>query len=285
MRDIKIILSMVNFIDIMECSIDKDVNEHGNAVISGHIQNGDEAGLLESSSEERWATITVKDEQEKTQVIFAGVVESIKIQTETGVKKATITLSGGTKLLDRKEHSRTFQNGEMTYEGVLKAVESSYPFVQHILHDNRQTAIRQFIAQYKETDWDFVKRMASHLQCSIIPFFKANSINYHIGLPSTGKSISIEAVSYSIENEVDEYFCKKENQVTGITRQDAYYYTFESREVLDLGDAVTFQNKTLFVCQVHSKIKHAELIHYYSLKSEGGFQRQRIYNTKLIGAS
>jgi len=60
-------------------------------------------------------------------------------------------LSGLTKLLARKEHSHTFQNGEMTYEGVLKAVESSYPLVQYILHDNRQTAIHQFIAQYKET--------------------------------------------------------------------------------------------------------------------------------------
>jgi hypothetical protein len=93
MRDVQIRLSLVNFIDIIECKITKKVNEHGNAVISGHIKETDETGLLQGTSEERYASISFLDESDENQVFFAGIVESIAIQNGAGVKLATVTLT------------------------------------------------------------------------------------------------------------------------------------------------------------------------------------------------
>lgn len=38
MRDIKINTSLVTLLDVLECTIEKKINEHGKAVISGHIK-------------------------------------------------------------------------------------------------------------------------------------------------------------------------------------------------------------------------------------------------------
>lgn len=46
MREVKIRLSLVDFIDIMECRITKKANNHGSAVIKGHIEEKAEVPLL-----------------------------------------------------------------------------------------------------------------------------------------------------------------------------------------------------------------------------------------------
>jgi hypothetical protein len=285
MRDIKIWLSLVNFIDIMECKVTKMVNEHGRAVISGHIHSKDEAGLLQDTSETRYASIYFQDEAEENQVIFSGIVESVAVQTEAGVKKATVTLTGGTRLLALKERTRTFQNAAMSYEGVIKQVAKNYSGFHYIIGSNGQTSLDGFLVQYKETDWDFLKRIASHSGDPVITHYKSQGIKFHVGAFKTGKSTKINPVTYTVENGIDEYFHKKKNGVELKNKEDACYYCFESREFYDLGEGLTFQNKNLYVYQAESELRGSELIHSYRLKTEGGFQEQKLYNTKLIGAS
>ena len=283
MRDNQIQLSILKFIDIIDCKITKEVNEHGRAMIVGHIQSDEEAKLLKE--QESFASISFLDESKESHVLFTGVIESIAIETESKVKKATITLTGATRLLDLMERTRSFQNGATTYEKVIKTVGKGYPGMQFIMGSSGRTPIKDFVVQYKETDWEFIKRIASHSGDWIIPHYKSEGIKFSVGSFQSGKSTKMESVSYSITNNLGEYFSKKKNGVTKITREDAYYYSFDSREFYDLGDGITFQNKKLYVYGVVSELKGSELVHHYRLKAEGGFKREKKYNIKLIGAS
>ncbi len=285
MRDVRIRLSLVNFIDIMECRITKKVNNHGSAVIKGHIEEKAEGPLLQDTAEIRSASLSIQDEEGESQVIFAGIVESIAVRTEAGVKCAAVTLTGATRLLDGKERTRTFQNASMTYDGVMKQVAGTYPGLQYIMGSGGQASLHDFLVQYKETDWDFIKRIASHFGAPVIPHYKSGGIRFYIGSFLSGKNTKIDPITYSIENGMDEYFQKKKNGVELKHKEDACYYSFESREVYDLGEELTFQNKKLYVHEVQSYLKGSEFVHSYRLKTEGGFKGQKQYNTKLIGAS
>ncbi|BCJ92614.1 hypothetical protein acsn021_01830 [Anaerocolumna cellulosilytica] len=285
MREVKILLSLVNFIDIIECRITKRVNEHGSAVITGRIKEKAESTLLNHTEEVRYASLALQDEEGENEVIFSGIVESIKIRTEAGVKTATVTLTGATRLLDITERTRSFQNGSMTYGGVLKQVTGAYSGLQYIMGGSGQSSINDFLVQYKETDWEFIKRISSHSGGVVMPHYKSGGIKFYVDAFQSGKNKKIEPITYSVENELDEYFQKKKNGVELKHKEDACYYTFESREVYDLGEGLTFQNKKLYVHEVRSELKGSELIHSYRLKTEGGFQNQKQFNTKIIGAS
>ncbi|HEX3077067.1 MAG TPA: hypothetical protein VHQ24_09415, partial [Lachnospiraceae bacterium] len=146
-------------------------------------------------------------------------------------------------------------------------------------------AIKEFLVQYKETDWEFLKRLASHHGASIIPFYKTSGIRFYIGEFVNGKDVKVDPVTYKVENATDEFFLKKKNGVSGLTMEDACYYCFDSREFYELGTKVTFQSKPCYVYQVDSELVGAELIHHYRLKTDGGFKQQKSYNKKIIGAS
>jgi hypothetical protein len=54
---------------------------------------------------------------------------------------------------------------------------------------------------------------------------------------------------------------------------------------LELGEAVTFQGKNLFVYEIQSRYSGEELLHTYTLRTENGFKLVKKYNKNLIGAS
>ncbi|WP_310604457.1 hypothetical protein, partial [Anaerosporobacter sp.] len=156
---------------------------------------------------------------------------------------------------------------------------------QYKLGEWKDVATKEFLVQYRETDWEFIKRLASHHGCSLIPFFKMEGIRFYMGEFLSDKAVEIDPISYEVESATDEFLLKKKNGVTGLTKEDACYYCFDSREFYDLGTKVLFQGKPCYVYQVDSELLRGELIHHYQLKTEGGFQQQKQYNTKIIGAS
>ena len=147
------------------------------------------------------------------------------------------------------------------------------------------TSIKEFLVQYKETDWEFIKRLASHHGGSVIPFYQLSGIKFYMGEFLSGREVKVSPNTYKVENATDEFFLKRKNGVTGLSKEDACYYCFDSREIYELGTKVIFRDKTCYVYEVNSELSKAELIHHYRLKTDGGFKQQKIYNTKIIGAS
>ena len=64
--------------------------------------------------------------------------------------------------MDIKKKSRTFQNESSTYRNVIDIVNADYNNIQ-IKDDITETSkIDTFVVQYKETDWEFIKRLVSY---------------------------------------------------------------------------------------------------------------------------
>lgn len=284
MRDVLLDLSLVHFLVIQDVRIYKELNKHGKAIITGIIDEKDEQEVLSTSDSDRFAKLSMKASDGSSKVIFTGLIESVNLKSEGNIKTATVTLTGGTRLLECVERTRTFQNKDMTYDALIAKVDEAYSSAKHLMHIGNGEAIRDMIVQYKENDWTFLKRLASHFNSCIIPDYEGMGIRYHFGLPAKG-SKEMKSKSYRMLNEVDKLYERKENKVKGLSAKDGFCYVVKSREYFELGEGVTFRGQPLYISKIKSRYQGNELLHTYYLRTEGGCKQRQKYNIQLIGAS
>ncbi len=284
MRDRTIGLSIADFVSIQDVYIRKMANEHGMAKITGIIAEGSEGELFQKAEKGK-ASLYIKDEKGNKRNIFSGIIDSLEVGNAGGVKTACIALSGNTKLMDCTLHTRTFQNEAMSYSKLLKTVNAGNKNVSYIPNCTVENPIQKLIVQYRETDWEFLKRLASHFNQSVLPDYSGEGIRYAFGLCTDSPKKRLDVYSYSSGNEKEEFFMKKENQVPGIIADDFAFYKVKSREYLELGDRTTFLSQTFFVYESVSVLDGEELMHTYTLRRAGGFKTVYGHNSGIIGAS
>ena len=284
MRERIIGLSIADLVSIQEVYVHKKVNEHGMARIKGILAEGSD-GLLFKKAEGGKAYLFIKDEEGNQKNIFSGIIDSLEVENTGGVKTLRMVLSGGTKLLDCTKHTRTFQNEAMTYENLLKTVNEGNKQVSCIPNCKVANSIKKLIVQYRETDWEFLKRLASHFYQPILPGYGGEGIRYSFGLSKDAPKKKLDVYSYSSGNAKEEFHMKKENKVPGIVPDDFGFYKVRSRKYLELGERTDFLARTFFVYESVSIFDGEELMHTYTLRRAGGFQTVYGHNSGIIGAS
>lgn len=283
MRDRIIGLSIASFVSLQEVYIHKKANEHGIAVICGVIAEGSE-GELFKKAEGGSASLYIVDEEENRKDIFSGIIDSMEVINAGGVKTARVVLSGSTKLMDCVKHTRTFQNEAMTYDELLGNVNAGYQKVFYIPNCKVENPIEKLIVQYRETDWEFLKRMASRFYQPILPNYAGEGIRYSFGLSAKVPEKKLDVYGFSTGNARDEFFMK-ENQIPEIIADDFSFYKIKSREYLELGERTVLFHHDFFVYEAVSVLEGEELVHTYTLRREGGFKTAYGHNRELIGAS
>lgn len=284
MKERSIGLSIAEFVSIQEIQIHKKVNEHGRAQIRGVIRAGSEEGLF-SRAEMGGAALYITDEDGKQQNLFCGIIDSMEVENLGEVKSARIVLTGATKLMDCMTCTRTFQNGAMPYKKLLDIINSGYGQVMFLQNCGQGETIKKMIVQYRETDWEFARRLASHLSQPLIPGYGGGGIRYSFGLCTASPEKSLEAAGYSVGNAREEYLEKSRSGVPGIMPDDFTFYTVKSRDFLELGDRILFLGHTFYVYEVESSLDGEELVHAYTLRRASGFSAAYSYNDRIVGAS
>lgn len=285
MRENGIKVEQFQFINFLRIEVIKQVNEHSKTTIVGYISDEESDACVERSTAGQKCVIICTDETEAKNVLFSGVIESLKIDTENGLRLLTIEGLSNTIYTDIKRKVRTFQDKNMSYQKVLDALENDDERAGYIMPESGSEKIGRMLVQYEETDWQFSKRIASRLNTVIIPSSTLDSPYISIGLPRRSQKKEILPVSYSIRKEVGEFLDYSQNQVDNISERDVIYYELKSREIFDLGDSLSFKGRQLFVYAAKSFLEGDELYHYYTLKEKSGFCCKESFNERIIGAS
>lgn len=285
MRANQITVDPFEFIDVLRCDIHKPVNDHATAHISGHISSGMEDQYVTMSLNGVQAAIHACDDSSgEDKVIFYGIVQNVSINSENDGKTLEVDLISSTYLMDNCPHSRTFQDASMTYDNMLNQIANTYDD-SVILAEGSGETLQSLIVQYRETDWEFVKRMASHFNTVVIPAYLFAGVKYYFGVPQRGSAEFSQSNAYSMRKSVGEYLDKTKNDVSGLAEMDAIYYQVEAREIYDLAQSVSFLGQNLYIFDIQSSWKGGELVHQYALKARDGFKTQKQYNAQLTGAS
>lgn len=168
-----------------------------------------------------------KDTQEEAggeELLFYGIIQDTHIFYENGVSQVILTALTNEIKMDREEKSRSYQNKTDTYLKLMKhavadtegevrcslpAIQTGYPVIR-----------------YRETDWEFCRRMASNLGLAIY----GDPLSPHpvitAGLPEKGGELTFSASQYRAC--VDEAYYHFKG--AGKSRREFLYYEIESGE-------------------------------------------------------
>ena len=193
--------------------------------------------------------------------LFSGYPEKVEIKEERGYRIADIQAVSGTILLDQKKSNRVFQKKVQTHMGIASAVTADTDHSACILPGSDMRTGGTLI-QYQETDWRFLKRMASQLGLSLVPDTSYYYPRFYLGLPEGEKRELGEIIS------CDLCFDGRYYAVSGkclVDREDFICYDVVTRTSLSLGDRVTYEGRELHVSQKKTELAGGEVIFTYRL--------------------
>ena len=110
----------------------------------------------------------------------------MEIKEEGRYRIADVQAVSGTILLDQKKCNRVFQKKAQTYMGIANTVTADTEHSACILPGSDMQTGGTLI-QYQETDWNFLKRMASQLGLPLVPDISYYYPRFYLGLPEGGK--------------------------------------------------------------------------------------------------
>lgn len=259
-------------------------NEHGCAKVVGYAnadQKNKAIGLL---SGDVWATVSGTGEDMESYPIFCGLVTNVYVEELENTYQITVEMKTGSFLMDTKEHLRVYQLGSVSYQTIQDSLVHSYPEGEclMLLDDG---PIGEMVVQYRETDWEFAKRLASRKSMVIFPNEKSIGVKYAFGVCEQTAKKLLSYEKYQLQKNIGEYQEKKQKGAHGIREKDAISYVVKSREIFYVGDSVEFNGENWIVRKVHRYMDRKELWNSYELRSLKGMWQEHYYNTKIIGAA
>ena len=193
--------------------------------------------------------------------LFSGYPEKVEIKEERGYRIADIQAVSGTILLDQKKSNRVFQKKVQTYMGIASTITADTEHSACILPGSDMRTGGTLI-QYQETDWRFLKRMASQLGLPLVPDTSYYYPRFYLGLPEGEKRELGEIIS------CDLCFDGRYYAVSGkclVDREDFICYDVVTRTSLSLGDRVTYEGRELLVSRKKTELAGGEVIFTYRL--------------------
>ncbi|KOM89392.1 late control protein D [Clostridium botulinum] len=228
--------------------------------------------------------ININEVNERNSIrLFNGIVQNIRTTNINGIYYLEIQALTSSFKLDIKEKSRSFQNVDMTYDALINEIlkdYSGYTFTQNI-GKGQKTGKPLF--QYKETDWNFLKRIASELKselyCDII------NLNYmfNFGIPSEHSYKLNDNMNYGAFKNLKRFHEAGGDEVYHDT--DYFYYKIKMRDILEIGSEIYFKQKELYVREYEAYRNKEEITYEYKLCRKNGVWQTKLYNLLLSGAS
>lgn len=100
-------------------------------------------------------------EHGEEQVYFYGILTGMQMKKEAQTSVMTIEIRTGSFLLDIEKHTRSFQDAGFTYESVAASCVTPAGGYS-IMLEKEDEPTGCFLMQYDETDWAFIRRIASY---------------------------------------------------------------------------------------------------------------------------
>ncbi|UHA74780.1 contractile injection system protein, VgrG/Pvc8 family [Paenibacillus sp. 481] len=272
------------FETITDLKLTKQTNEHAKLTISGIVPESKLDQYVVRANEQEHIELFVQDEDNKI-VLFQGIVTSIAVQAVRNVRSITIEARSSSYLMDIKRESRTFQNKQLAYTELFSTIGQSYPQYDVIDEASQGKSIGGLLVQYKETDWQFAKRLASHFNAPLVPNTTLRGVKYVVGVPESSEPQRLEEFNYTIKKDLNEYRLKSSSDMQDIYEQNMISYEVTSNKIVQLCSPVIFQQRTLYVYRVETSIANGVLINKYTLRDKKGLSSQKLYNNGLSGIS
>ncbi|MFC8684459.1 late control protein [Brevibacillus porteri] len=227
-----------------------------------------------------------KVEGGQKQPIFMGRLDHVEIKVVRDIHYVTIKAVSHTYALDMSVKTRSFQQVNRLYRDVVDEIMSIYHGGDVIdqAFDDRQQG--KYIMQYEETDWIFIKRIASHVGAVLVPDLSAHKVRLWIGMPEGRKKIKLEDESpYEVNRAIAPYMKKAANGSSSVSEYQYTTYAFDYDDLLQIGDEVQRESQTFVITKVTGKLEQGLLRWSYVCAVPEAVKQSKLYNKAIIGAA
>ena len=300
----RLIFTPYEFKNILKMKITQGINEHAHLFISGtltDIADKENKDYVQNTNQNTPVALKYLDATGNEKCLFQGVVTNIKQRTVAGFKHLDIEAISYSYLLDVKKISRSFQREGEPYSYIFERINSfAREYIPNLkddvvtAEDNQDTqTTERLIIQYQETDWMFLKRLASHFNIGLTPDITFDSPKVYFGLPpdpqedEAGPAFNVS--DYQIYRNTAAFATANSNYRTNsgvaFSENDFTYCEAESLDLLQLGQKVTFLGLTWYVKDIQTIMEKGAVNNTYTLATKQGLMQDDLYNKKLAGIS
>ncbi|MBD5547928.1 MAG: hypothetical protein HDQ97_11100 [Lachnospiraceae bacterium] len=200
-------------------------------------------------------------------LLFSGLIREVQVTQEGEGYQVSLQGISKTVQMDYEKKNRTFQNVNSTYQDVMREVLGVGADLNFYVSDQK---IESPLYQLEETDWEFIRRLASHLRTSIVPFVITGRPAIGIGLP-VGRTCHQE--------NMDAY----EEGVWFDKERMSWCRRISTYEDLELGDRVKWKDFIYTVTDKSCCLDKGLLCFRYILISKEAFTAKKYANPQAIG--
>lgn len=272
-------------VKLLDLTVTKMMNRHAHMTFTGIVPEEEKDRYVAMTSSKTPVQLSYEDAQGERKVLFCGIVLDIEVKAVRDVYHLEVKAVSYSYLLDRKRKSRSFQNNKMAYLDLMKRIGGDYAGFDVIDSVSNGAKLEDFVIQYKETDWAFLKRIASRFHAGLIPVTIFEAPKILVGIQENQKKVKLDNAHYKVDKRMTIFHKASENEDSTLQEQDFIYYEVEAANVLEVGDHVDFQGKDLYVYAAYSEMKNGLLRHQYTLSVKKGLRQPVIYHSELTGAS
>lgn len=272
---------------LKKLKIVNSINEHGTLILEGIISEEQINAYGNICSLEPMKLVLC---DENTEVeIFQGLVYELNLNFRNSVGYIYMKGISYSYLLDIVYKSRSFQNKDMQYSDLINKITEEYTGKIIKIEDEAMSAstINKPYIEYQETDWQFLKRIASTFNCGLYNAINLEGIRIQVGPDelSEMEDITENIYEWNIEKNFNDYKIMQENYKSDVSEYDYKYYKVKGECILQLGRQVVFKGMRFFVSEVEISLKNSQVSFEYVLKTKNGVNMPTVYNEKLVGTS
>lgn len=269
---------------IKKLKIIKKPNEHTRLMFTGVLREEVNTQYIENIMEQKLVKVTINGGMENESVIFSGLIEKIgtgKMSNRYVIEAEAVSHS---KSLDIKRIKNSYQQFDMSYNTLMqKAAAKQKGGIMDKITNGRVTG--EFILQYNETAWEFLKRMASRFNAPIIAEDRLDSPYVYIGRPERKDIGLLTDYTFFAEKSVKNYRETVERYEGNVFESDYVAYKIYSEKIFEIGDKALFNNKYFYIKEAVINMEDGILKNTYYLTSENGFYINRTKNNNISGVS
>ncbi|BCJ95524.1 hypothetical protein acsn021_30930 [Anaerocolumna cellulosilytica] len=279
-----LLIPSFELLHLEQFKIEQKIGQHAVLTFSGRLPEHVQDIVVYYTTVGYQVDVYNKNGEEK-ELIFCGTVTDVRVANEGSIKELFVTVLSKTYLLDIYKVSKSYQNTSLSYKALIQGVLKNTQEAKAIISEELNNSTGEFILQYKETDWEFIKRMSARTYLGLIPEITSTAPRFYIGPREGGSAKEIEVLEYTAWKNIKEYQINQKNYISGINESDYITYIVKSHALLKLGSKVKFQKSEYYVKEVSAQMIKGVLIGTYHLCKKNGLKQKKYHNMEIAGIS
>lgn len=262
---------------LAQLSFCKKEGEHSRIKISGWACEDETEAFFAMDRHSKIRVFVREREEEK--LIFCGILVSPCLK---GSRRQEVELeaAGFSILMDTERKSRSFQSPDLTYSGLMEEILKPYEG-QMIVREKRPDHISAPRIQYEESDWEFIKRLASEYGSNVFVEDTGDRPRIYVGLGKDGTERETKAV-LGMKQQIEDHlrFRQKDKGWESSFSE----CVVRSRDYFQIGDWVPCNKHSFQIYGVSGQFLKGEMIYEYRLLAQDGLPVIPVKNESLHGS-